>query len=228
VSRMTDLKTVLEKIESNEVPVENIIEKGKKKRVFAGYKADLVLANNKVIHIRYAPLEKTPLPKVIAKVGDKMVHYGATTKYQMAWQDGEGKEYMRDQVEYFQEIDDKLYPCELYERTKTIEETKRINFAKAEQWISEDVKQIWSEEDVPALMELAIDLQKSGECLVSRFSFGGSKSYWAIIYPLYDGDKLIFVMKLSRQQFIANHWMDTKVQLLKQKQTTLVEALPEI
>jgi hypothetical protein len=225
---MSELKAVLEKIESNQVPVENVIEKGKKKRPFTGFKADLILNNGKIIHIRYAPLEKTPLPKVIAKVGDKIVHYGATTQYQMAWHDDEGKTYTKDQIQYFQEVDGKLIPCELYERTKTIQEIKRITYANAEQWIPEDTKQIWSEEDVPSLLELAKDLQKSAECLVARFSFGGSKSYWAIIYPMYNRDRFVLVMKLSRQQFIASHWMDTRVQMPQQKQAKLIEALPEI
>jgi hypothetical protein len=213
---------------------EKIKKKEKKTRTFAGFIAELKYSDENLtinIPIRYAKMDSKEIDKALkiiakSKTTGKVVQYKTLGETRKAWVDDEGREYPKEDVEYYQELDNgELIPVREFERTKTIEVIKLIPLSKLDDYLIESEYEVWTDKNIIGLLRFAKYLSEKDAMAVSKITFGGFKEYYALIYPIFRQEGFVLVMALTRMNKIYKHIMSMNIQEKKEEAKPTIKSV---
>jgi hypothetical protein len=204
---------------------EKIKKKEKKTRTFAGFIAELKFSDENLtlnIPIRYAKMDLKEIDKALkiiakSKTTGKEVQYKYIGETRRAWIDIEGREYPKEDIEYYQELDNgELITVSEFQRTKIIEIIKLVPLNKLDEYLIESEYELWTDKNIVGLLRFAKYLSEKDSMAVSKITFGGFKEYYALIYPIFRQEGFVLVMALTRMNKIYKHIMSIKVEEKKE------------
>jgi len=210
---------------------EKIEKKKKKARRKTGYKAKLVVNTEEFsieTDVRFSRItseladEKMRIVMKSRITGEevKLRQIGSTRK---AWVTESGIEVLKGDIEYYQNVNGVWVKVKPFKKFEKIEVIDLIPADELLTFVIESEYKIWGE-NVPALLKIARWLKEKGLVAVTKYSFGGTKWYYGLIYPFFKGDKFILIMSLTRQRKVIDEMMPIEGKPVKEPVT---EELPE-
>lgn len=105
--------------------------------------------------------------------------------------------------------------CSPFQRTEVIEipDENWVPSTSIEGFLISNVYEIWSEDKETArkLFEEAEKRLRADQVGITTFSFGGLKSYYVFLMPMFKEGKYVWLMKFSDQKLAYNHLQDPPV-----------------
>jgi len=135
-------------------------------------------------------------------------------KYKYLAEDGSLLEE-EDIAYYAVQPDGSEQECSPYPRTQVIEipDENWVPSTSIEGFLISNVYEIWSEDKETArkLFEEAEKRLRADQVGITTFSFGGLKSYYVFLMPMFKEGKYVWLMKFSDQKLAYNHLQDPPV-----------------
>jgi hypothetical protein len=134
--------------------------------------------------------------------------------------DENNAEIQKGELRYFIDTENGEIEVKPYDRTKKIEVLSCLPIQNREQFLIESVYEVYGD-NKKALLKMAKWLSDNNQMAMAKFTFGnGFKEFIALIYPIFENDKFVLVMGLSRAKIEYNNLMDL-VDLTEKEKSTI-------
>ena len=195
------------------------------------------------VEIKYRKVsvnQLVPKPEIIMRSPDgKPVTAQRVTKNGEVLEGFNWRNYTEDheeipakELQYFlRKEDGSEQPVRPFDRTAEIKLIKEVPATSMNGFLVESYYELFHKEEsiINALYEEAERYIKDDLVGIALFSWGrGFKQYYAILYPLLQDGKFVWVMKLTQTRIVYQHLMEIPTMKVPIKQPPTLETLPPV
>jgi hypothetical protein len=163
--------------------------------------------------------------------GKELTRDGKRPSFHYEYVREDGVKVPKNEVQYFQILEDGEKQVSKFKRTKEIKIVKEVPAASVDNFLVASVYELFhtDEDEVAKLYEEAERYFKEDLAGICLFSWGnGFLQYYGIVAPVMKDGKFVWVMKLTQTKVQYQHLMEVPKQKTPVKQPPTLDTLPPV